>query len=108
LLLRRPLCRCAVAASLRLHPGQKGYAFVASTGVVAAGHVHYQCLPALVERAAAPGQLRFREELMHELLKQLPPETTPRKRERASILLMRWPASISASIPMKNVIVLCA
>ena len=26
-----------------------------------------------------PGQLRFREELMHELLKQLPPETTPRK-----------------------------
>jgi len=26
-----------------------------------------------------PGQLRFREELMHELLKQLPPEYTPRK-----------------------------
>jgi hypothetical protein len=26
-----------------------------------------------------PGQLRFREELMHELLKQLPAESTPRK-----------------------------
>jgi len=27
-----------------------------------------------------PGQLRFREELMHELLKQLPSEQAPRKR----------------------------
>jgi hypothetical protein len=29
---------------------------------------------------AHPGQLRFREELMHELLKQLPSEQAPRKR----------------------------
>jgi hypothetical protein len=36
--------------------------------------------PAHFGCGASPGQLRFREELMHELLKELPSESTPRKR----------------------------
>jgi hypothetical protein len=42
---------------------------------------HLQCFVLQPTSAAShhPGQLRFREELMHELLKQLPPEEKPHR-----------------------------
>ena len=44
------------------------------------GYLPASALQPLTRAQQHPGQLRFREELMHELLKQLPVESTPRKR----------------------------